>query len=146
MSTWNRVKVKTIAFRNPIIKTSYSKFLDTIDNALPKTFNGAFILKFGSYYDLRYIDGLKTGKCIDLTDSGIKAIKGYFVNDVLKVCYSYWYFLLLHLWKELIRYDVRQFMVYLQTFNYMGNHGCFISSWKYPFKTKPGYLVINLKT
>ena len=64
------------------------KFLDAIDNALPKSFNGSFILKFGSYYDLRYIDGLKTGKCIDVADSNVKEIKGYFVNDVLKVCNS----------------------------------------------------------
>ena len=54
-------------------------------------------MKFGPYYDLRYIDGLKTGKCMELADSGVVEIKGYFVDDVLKVFYSFRGFQILHL-------------------------------------------------
>ena len=49
------------------------------------SFNGSFLLQFGSYYDFTHKDGFITNKCLDPVDSGIKEVKGTFTNDILQV-------------------------------------------------------------
>ena len=52
------------------------------------SFNGSFLLEFGSYYDFTRKDGFITNKCFDPVDSGTKEVKGTFSNDVLQVKFA----------------------------------------------------------
>ena len=49
------------------------------------TYNGFVILQFSFQHDFRYMDGLMTGKCIEMVDDNIVEIKGTFVDDNLQV-------------------------------------------------------------
>ena len=61
------------------------------------SYNGSFLLQFGSYYDFTHKDGFITNKCLDPVDSGIKEVKGTFSNDILQVQY------VIHIKKEMQR-------------------------------------------
>ena len=64
----------------------FFKFLDEASEDNRKAaFNGFTVLQFRSNNDLRFVDGLKTGKCIELIDDNIREVTGTFVNDTLQV-------------------------------------------------------------
>ena len=48
-------------------------------------YNGFVILQFSFRQDFRYMDGLITGKCIEMVDDNIVEIRGSFVDDNLQV-------------------------------------------------------------
>ena len=63
----------------------FVQFFGGIENDEGEKWNGFGILQFGFYDDHRYMDGLKTGKCIEIYESNIVEISGVYVEDNLQV-------------------------------------------------------------
>ena len=61
------------------------QFFGGIEIDESETWNGFGILQFGFNDDHRYMDGLKTGKCIEIYENNIVEISGVFVEDNLQV-------------------------------------------------------------
>ena len=61
------------------------KFFDASENNSKGPFNGFAIVQFASNNDYRFMDGIKTGRCIELVDDNIHQITGSFADDTLQV-------------------------------------------------------------
>ena len=67
------------------LTNDFLQFFGGIVNEEGETWNGFGILQFGFNDDHRYMDGLKTGKCIETYENNIVEISGVFVEDNLQV-------------------------------------------------------------
>ena len=68
-----------------ILLNILAQFFGGIENDESETWNGFGILQLGFNDDHRYMDGLKTGKCIEIYENNIVEISGVFVEDDLQV-------------------------------------------------------------
>ena len=71
-----------IIFISPTILVQFFGGIENVEN---EKWNGFGILRFGFNDDYRYMDGLKTGKCIEIYENSIVEISGLFVEDNLQV-------------------------------------------------------------